>query len=186
MDMNIRHKRFGCGAAQKILISLCCVLAIGLFVAASSPAQAQQQLPQAIQDQLNGATAANIAQIAADLVKANPELAAAIAAAAAKLHSDAAADIAVAVANAVPDKAAEIAQEVVNEVPESVDSVNTAMADIIPNWTQVTATQPTSTTATDTTATSSTSSTTSTTETTTTKASPSSELLNRLASARGL
>jgi|GEM_PF-1557358 len=185
--MNILRKQFVNGASVKMLACLCCIFAVGLLILTSVPAQAQQQVPQAIQDQLNAATAANIAQIAADLAKSNPELAAAIAAAAAKLQPGAAGDIAVKVAQAVPTQsAADIAQAVVNEVPDQVDAVNTAMSDSVPNWTNVTATQPTTTTGTDATVTTSTSSTTSTTETTTTSASPSSELLNRLASARGL
>jgi len=184
--MHILRKQFVNGASVKMLACLCCIFAVGLVILTSGPAQAQQQVPQAIQDQLNAATAANIAQIAADLAKANPELAAAIAAAAAKLQPTEAADIAVKVAQAVPGQSAsEIAQAVVNEVPEMVDEVNTAMNENFPNWTNVTATQPTTTTVTDASVTSSTSTTT-TTDTTTTSASPSSELLNRLASARGL
>ena len=185
--MHILRKQCLNGASVKMLACLCCIFAVGLVMLASGPAQAQQQVPQAIQDQLNAATAANIAQIAADLAKSNPELAAAIAAAAAKLQPTVAADIAVKVAQAVPGQSAsDIAQAVVNEVPDKVDDVNAAMNDNFTNWTNVTATLPTTTTGTDATVTTSTSSTTSTTETTTTSASPSSELLNRLASARGL
>lgn len=173
---------------MKVLACLCCIFTVGVMVFISSSAQAKPSAStlEQIREVFKSAGKVDIAQIAAELAIDKPALAAIIAAEAAKLHPDMASDIAVAVAIEVPDKATEIAQAVVNEAPEQVDAVNRAMAKEIPGWTNVTATQPSDTTATDTTVTTSTSSTTSTTETTTTSASPNSELLNRLACARGL
>ncbi|MCB2191213.1 MAG: hypothetical protein KQI62_06580 [Deltaproteobacteria bacterium] len=190
--MDFLRRRLVNGASVEMLACLCCILVAGVAVFASSPAQAELspfKLKQ-VQNALKSAGKKDIAQAAVEVfIRMGVEQrdsAAEIAAQAAKLYPDMASDIAVAMAIEVPDMATEIAQAVVNEAPEQVDAVNRAMAKEIPDWTNVTTTKPTTTTPTDTTATTSTTSSTSTTETTTTLASPSSELLNRLASARGL